>query len=584
MKYIAVFIAGVLLATLVAVQFISPLDDQAVAGATERQPLYWVAPMDANYRRDQPGKSPMGMDLIPVYDDSSSDKAAPGTVTISAAVVNNLGVRTALVERAALNSQINTVGYVQYNQDKLVHLHPRVEGWIEKLYVKAEGDPVVKNQPLYDLYSPELVSAQEDLLQAMQGTGIRLVEGAKNRLRSLKISESAIADIVKHRKVMQTVTFYAPQSGVVEALNIREGFFVQPGSTLFSIGALDEVWVEAEVFARQAHLIKAGQKVSITLAHLPGRKLSGILDYVYPTLDEKLRTLRVRLRFNNEDRALKPNMFAQVQIQGDSDASTLLVPRAAVIRTGRQDRAVLAMGDGRFKSVEVQLGRMDESSIEILSGLNEGDTVVISAQFLLDSESSKNSDFLRMSTQAILPESIWVAAEVLALDPSSRKVVVRHEAVSAWQWPVMEMEMSVDPAVDFSALKLGTQLHMQITKRDVNYVVSAIHIMDGSRGSPAATNLPAPDVSATVTGVIEQVNVAARRLVIARGAIEKWHRPPATLEFELEPQIDLSGLSNGQQVQFSFRVADGQFIVTEISALHSDHPAAAEKADTHTNH
>jgi Cu(I)/Ag(I) efflux system membrane fusion protein len=320
----------------------------------------------------------------------------PGTIEISPEVVNNLGVRTAHVERRALSTRIRTVGYVQYDQDRLIHIHPRVEGWIEKLYVKAAGDPVVQGQPLYELYSPQLVNAQEEMLLSLKRNNQRLVQAAQDRLLALQLSASFIDELKRERQVRQTITFRAPQSGVVDNLNIREGFFVKPGTTLMSIGALDDVWVEAEVFARQAALVEVGLPVVMTLNYLPGKEWRGTVDYVYPSLDEKTRTLRLRLRFNNAAGILKPNMFAQVFIEAGRGEDALMIPREAVIRTGSQDRVVLALGAGRFKSVAVRLGQLDEQYSQILEGLKEGDMIVVSAQFLLDSESSKSSDFMRM--------------------------------------------------------------------------------------------------------------------------------------------------------------------------------------------
>jgi Cu(I)/Ag(I) efflux system membrane fusion protein len=376
----------------------SPSGADANAGVSSRdKPLYWVAPMDPDYRRDKPGKSPMGMDLVPVYAiGAGGADEGPGTIEISPEVVNNLGVRTAHVERRALSTRIRTVGYVQYDQDRLIHIHPRVEGWIEKLYVKAAGDPVVQGQPLYELYSPQLVNAQEEMLLSLKRNNQRLVQAAQDRLLALQLSASFIDELKRERQVRQTITFRAPQSGVVDNLNIREGFFVKPGTTLMSIGALDDVWVEAEVFARQAALVEVGLPVVMTLNYLPGKEWRGTVDYVYPSLDEKTRTLRLRLRFNNAAGILKPNMFAQVFIEAGRGEDALMIPREAVIRTGSQDRVVLALGAGRFKSVAVRLGQLDEQYSQILEGLKEGDMIVVSAQFLLDSESSKSSDFMRM--------------------------------------------------------------------------------------------------------------------------------------------------------------------------------------------
>lgn len=373
----------------------SPAPVEGVAQG--KVPLYWVAPMNPNYKSDKPGKSPMGMELIPVYEGGSDGTdTGPGIIKISPDVVNNLGVRTILAERKTLHTEIQTVGYVAYDEDQLIHIHPRVEGWIEKLYVKAAGDPVKKGQPLYEIYSPELVNAQEELLLALDRNSQRLIQAAEDRLKALQLPNEAVRQLTQSKKVKQTITFYAPQGGVVDNLNVREGFFVQPGTTLMSIGALDQVWVEAEVFERQVSEVRVGLPVTMSLDYLPGKEWQGKVDYVYPTLDSKTRTVKVRLRFNNEDYVLKPNMFAQVIIHTKSSANILLVPREAVIRTGNVNRVVLALGEGRFKSIAIKVGRISEESAEILSGLEEGERIVTSAQFLLDSESSKTSDFKRM--------------------------------------------------------------------------------------------------------------------------------------------------------------------------------------------
>tara|TARA_B100000745_G_C20148401_1_gene393746 strand:+ start:106 stop:1614 length:1509 start_codon:yes stop_codon:yes gene_type:complete len=447
----------------------------------EKEPLYWVAPMDPNYRRDQPGKSPMGMDLIPVFEEETgSDSSGPGTIKISPEVVNNLGVRTAKVQRQSLHSQIKTVGYVRYDEDRLIHLHPRVEGWIEKLYVKAAGDPVTKGQPVYELYSPQLVNAQEELILALNRNNQRLIQAAEDRLRALQLTNAFIRKLKHNKKVKQTITFQAPQGGVIDNLNIREGFYVKPGTTLMSIGALNVVWVEAEIFERQASQVAAGNPVTMTLDYLPGKEWQGSVDYVYPSLDAKTRTLRVRLRFDNENNTLKPNMFAQVVIHTSDQEDTLIIPREAVIRTGEQDRVVIALGDGRFKSLEVELGRMDEQYAEILKGLSIEDRVVTSAQFLLDSESSKNSDFKRMHHESHnKPETVWVEATINSMMAAHRKVNLTHQAISDWDWPAMTMDFTVDKSVDISRLQNGMTLHIEIEQVEKNtYAIVDVHIPD----------------------------------------------------------------------------------------------------------
>ncbi len=442
--------------------------ETSALAATEKKPLYWVAPMDPNYRRDKPGKSPMGMDLIPFYSEDSGGKdEGPGTIRISPDVVNNLGVTTASARLGTLESEIQTVGYVKYDEDHLVHIHPRVNGWVEELFVKAEGDPVKKGEPLYSLYSPELVNAQEELLIAIDRKSSRLIEAAENRLASLRVPVAAIKRLRQTKEVKQTIIFYAPQSGVVANLKIRQGFYVKPDSTIMSIGSLAQVWVDAEVFERQASEVATGQPVTMTLDYLPGKKWDGVVDYVYPTLDLKTRTLGVRLRFANEQELLKPGMFAQVVIYLDSAKKYLLVPREAVIRTGRSNRVVLALGDGRFKAIDVKLGLFNEQSAEILSGLQEGEKVVTSAQFLLDSESSKTSDFKRMHhEEETVPKSIWVEATVNSLMADRRMINLNHKAVSAWKWPAMTMDFTVADDVDLSALHPSMTLQVEITREE----------------------------------------------------------------------------------------------------------------------
>lgn len=482
----------------------------SLAMPDDREPLYWVAPMDPNYQRDEPGKSPMGMDLIPVYAiEAGGVDEGIGTIRISPDVVNNLGVRTSPVERRELNAEITTVGYVQYDEDQLIHVHPRVEGWVETLFVKAEGDPIEAGEPLYQLYSPPLVNAQEELLLAIGRGNPRLIEAAEERLKALQIDDKVIDEIKRAGSVQQQITFYSPMSGVVDNLNIREGFYVQPGTTLLSIGSLDQVWVEAEVFERQAALVELGLPVSMTLDYLPGREWQGEVDYIYPSLDNKSRTLRVRLRFDNADGLLKPNMYAQVVIQVALDAPVLAVPRDAVIRTGNQNRLVLALGEGYYKSIAVDLGRVTQEYVEILNGVEEGEAVVTSEQFLLDSESSKTSDFKRLhhgdSDTEISAESnvvtndgntnshddnmsdmvgdedaetVWVEAEIKSVTPETRVLSAEHEPVPQWQWPSMTMNFFVAEEVDFNQLQAGTQLHMQIGMRaDGQYEISAVHIM-----------------------------------------------------------------------------------------------------------
>ncbi len=465
----------------------SMVTDRSESNSAEKPPLYWVAPMDANYRRDQPGKSPMGMDLVPFYSEEKSDSGV-GTVTISAAVVNNIGVRIAPVEIRALNSTINTVGYVHYDEDKMFNIHPRVEGWVEKLHVKSSGEPVKKGQALYDLYSPQLVNAQQELLLSLNRNNPVLIAAAEDRLNALQLPKSLIKQIKRNRKIQQTVTFTAPYTGIVEQLNIREGDYIKPMTRLMSFASLETMWVEAEVFERQVAEVVKGQPVTMRLDYLPGKRWQGKVDYIYPTLNDKTRTTRVRMRFANLDKDLKPNMFAQVTIHPDKSTQfkTIVVPREAVIRTKDQNRVVLALGDGKFKSIAVDMGAADESYIEIFDGVDMGDQVVVSAQFLLDSESSKTSDFQRMESMENedamtmdIPASIWTEAQIKGVMSDKKIINVQHPAIDAWGWPQMQMDFEVDDSIDLSTLKVDMTLHIEIQAgENGRYKITAVHIPD----------------------------------------------------------------------------------------------------------
>lgn len=378
----------------------SPMGMDLVAVYAEQQKvqpkiLYWVAPMDANYRRDKPGKSPMGMDLIAVYDQGGSAKEK-GTVTISAAVENNLGVRTALVSKGDFNLTIKSLGSVQANEDAVWQINSRVSGWIEKLYVKSVGSEVKKGQKLYALYSPELVKAQESLLNAIKLNRSSLVVSAKARLKVLGVSRPQIKQIISNKKVAQRIDVYAPQKGTISALKVSEGAFISPSTVVVKAVNLDTVWVDVEVFAAQVSLVKLGDLATMVLDYFPGQEWTGEVDFIYPEMSQSNRTLRVRLQFDNPTYQLKPYMFSSVTLLPEMHGKRLQVPREAVIYAGKMNRVVLALGEGKFRSILVKTGLENDGFVEILSGLKEGQKIVTSAQFLLDSESSINADFERM--------------------------------------------------------------------------------------------------------------------------------------------------------------------------------------------
>ena len=359
----------------------------------EKKIDYWVAPMDANYRRDKPGKSPMGMDLVPVYIQTGDDA---GAVIISPAMVQNLGVRTAMVERGRLGRMIDTVGYVSFDESLIGHIHLRIEGWIEKLYVSNEGERVKKGDPLFELYSPTLVNAQEEYLEALKTKNKRLIRSSRDRLSSLDISSDQIDKLGKTRKVKQHVTFRAPQDGIVTSLNASKGMFVKPATRIMSLVDLSKVWVQVEVFEQQTGWVKQGQPAEMTLSFLPGQTWQGDVVYVYPELDKMTRTLRVRLQFDNPDESLKPNMYANVKLYSGIKQDILFVPREAIIDSGRMKRVLVAKEGGKFYAREVKTGIESGEYTEILDGLQEAEKVVVSGQFLIDSEASLKGSMSRM--------------------------------------------------------------------------------------------------------------------------------------------------------------------------------------------
>jgi Cu(I)/Ag(I) efflux system membrane fusion protein len=482
-------VGGAILTATVYSHFLSTEMDMTTSSSAEPNPLYWVAPMDPNYRRDEPGQSPMGMDLVPVFADATKDDD-PGVVRISPSVVNNLGVRTATVKLAILQEPIKTVGYVQYNENNLLHVHPRVEGWIEKLYIKAAGEQVSKGEPLYALYSPELVNAQEEYLLAKKRNNQELTLAAESRLLALQMPAESLRQLKNSQVVQQTIVFNAPQSGVINNLAIREGFFVKPGTTLMSIAALDDVWVKAEVFERQAAQVKVGQLVTMTLGFVPGKTWQGQVDYVYPTLDAQTRTLRVRSRFANEDMLLKPNMFAKVIIHNDSTQQKLLVPKEAVIRTGTQNRVVLVVGKGQYKSVEVSLGQVTNQFAQILDGVKVGEQVVISAQFLLDSESSIQSDFMRMSSAPEddiqyekadevqdndAPDSINsadVEGVINQINLQTRVANISRGPIEKWGRGAATLDFVFADSVSLTELQKGDKIHFTFEIRDGDFLIT----------------------------------------------------------------------------------------------------------------
>ncbi|MFP6647002.1 MAG: efflux RND transporter periplasmic adaptor subunit [Candidatus Latescibacterota bacterium] len=377
-------------------------DAPETADAGERRIVHWRAPMDPNFIADGPGKSPMGMDLIPVYEDELS---AHGTVSIDPVTAQNIGVRTALVEKRPLQRLVRALGRVEYDERRMTDINTKVAGWVERLFVDFTGQQVTEGEPLLELYSPELVIAQEeyltvlDYLERLEGQaadddvlrGAReLLAASLQRLRYWDVSEAQIERLRRERQATRTLTVHTPQDGVVVHKAVLDGAYINAGQHLYRIAELSRVWVTANVYEFELPWVAEGQEAEVTLSYLPGRTFRGRVTHVYPFLDGKTRTLKVRLSLDNPDRALKPGMYANVKLLAAARHRPA-VPVEAVIHSGERTIAIVALGEGRFQPREVDLGVQADGWYEILAGLREGERIVTSAQFLIDSESNLKS-------------------------------------------------------------------------------------------------------------------------------------------------------------------------------------------------
>jgi Cu(I)/Ag(I) efflux system membrane fusion protein len=375
----------------------------------EREILYWRAPMDPTEIYDKPGKSKMGMDLVPLYEGEEAGGA--GSILIDGTIQQNMNLRTAPVERRNIESVIRAFGNVTYAQDEEYSVSTKITGWIEKLYVNTEGQRVKKGETLLEIYSPELVSTQEEYLLALDSlkklgrspyesirkNAERMLRLARNRLEYWDISETEINKIEQTREVRRTILWKSQVSGIVTHKAVVEGDRVGPGKDLFHIANLDKIWVEAAVYESELPLVRRGQKAELELDQMRGKTFEGKVDFIYPYLDQKSRANNVRLVFSNTNLELKPDMFATVRIFAPVAADSHAIPAEAVIYSGKRQIVFVSRGDGKFEPREVKTGvESGEGYIQVLSGLFDGEQVVVSGQFLLDSESRTREAIAKM--------------------------------------------------------------------------------------------------------------------------------------------------------------------------------------------
>lgn len=362
----------------------------------------YVCPMHPKISRQEPGSCPVcGMDLVA----KKSKKKITAAVTLTPDVIQKMGIRSVKAKRGTMWKYIKTVGYVAYNERRLATVSTRSAGWIENLGVRTIGMQVKKGQLLLELYSPEFLQVQKEFLAAqkkdLSGTLKKYGQreesvGPRDHLRYLNISESLANEIARTGKKRHRIPIYSPQHGVIIRHNVHKHMYVEPFQDMFTIADLSTVWVEADIYEHQLQWVKRGLTAEIEVQALPGERFTAQLTYIYPELDPETRTLKVRLLVPNPKNILKPNMFAKVMIYGGPRKKVLKVPRQALISTGERESVIIDKGNGRFEVSNVVSGMRSKGEVEILKGLKPGQRVVVSGQFLIDSEASLQASYQRL--------------------------------------------------------------------------------------------------------------------------------------------------------------------------------------------
>ncbi len=378
---------------------------------TGKKIKYWAAPMDPTYIRNEPGKSPMGMDLVPVYEEAGEAKEPSSTIRIDPVTQQNMGVRLGRVEKKPLTKSIRTFGTITYDETGLYSVNIKFNGWIEKLYVDFLGEQVDKGQRLFDIYSPDLLTAQQEYLIAIQqqkglngkrgrdsrrGTD-RLLDASRTRLAYWDFTDEQIAQLETAGKIQKTITIFSPAAGVVIKKNAFKGHYVKAGEHQYEIADLSTVWVDVDVYEYELPWVHKGMPAEMELAYIPGKRYLGEVLFIYPYLDPKTRTARLRLSFSNPGNQLKPGMYANIYLQNTLPGDRLVVPQEAVIDSGVRKRVFVSRGKGKFEPREVTLGvEGNDYEFEVIDGLTQGEEIVLSGQFMLDSESRLKEAIAKM--------------------------------------------------------------------------------------------------------------------------------------------------------------------------------------------
>ena len=397
MKRILIILVVLLVAAGAAVFFTRSRGTTSSAPSVATQPgerkvKYYKSTMMLGEISQTPHKDSMGMDMVPVYE----GEADSGAISIDPVTTQNMGLRTGVVTKGPLRRNIRSVGVIDFNETALSEVTTKFKGWIEKLYVDSTGKQVHKGEPLFEIYSPDLYTTQNEYLLALKGAG-GLKESSLTKLKYYDVSAEQIAELEKSGQPKKTLSVSAPRDGVVVEKMAVEGQMVEAGMKLYRVADLSTVWVHSQVYEQDLGFIKLGQEAVVSLSYLPDRKFRGRVTDIYPTVDEKTRTAKVRMEFHNPGFFLKPGMFATVQIESELEAEAVLVPDMAVLRSGEKSTVFIALDGGKFEPRTVTTGaRSENNTYQVLSGLKEGERVVTSGQFMLDSESQLREAIQKM--------------------------------------------------------------------------------------------------------------------------------------------------------------------------------------------
>lgn len=475
----------------------------------ERRVLYYRNPMGLPDISPTPKKDPMGMDYIPVYEDEQEQEAdSSNQIRISTEKVQKLGVRTEAASLRSLDRIVRAAGRIEPDERRVYTIAPKFEGYVERLHVNVTGQPVAKGQPLFEVYSPELVSAQREYAIAAQGVeslknaggetqnGMKqLADSSLTRLKNWDISEEQLKALAKSGEARHTMTYRSPVNGIVTEKKALQGMRFMPGEMLYQVADLSNIWVIADVFEQDIGLVKSGGKAKVRINAYPDKVFEGAITYVYPTLKPETRTVPVRVELANAGGLLKPGMFAQAELPVGGKTRVVTVPVSAVIDSGTRQIVLIQQGEGRFEPREVKLGAHSDTYVEVIEGVKDGEQVVVAANFLIDAESNLKAAVggfghaghgsALKQDGAGMPAAAGHKAEgvVESVDAKAGAVSLAHGPIDSLKWPAMTMEFKVANAALLKELKPGTKVAFEFVERQPGeWVITGVKPVAGQGG------------------------------------------------------------------------------------------------------